>query len=311
MGTRTCHPSATATAAAAVGTAVAAAAAAVTPTVVSSRVGRRQRAVTLVAALGATATAAGGCTPLLSASRPAAAGTTTVIAATPVSPWSAPSPALGLLCPCPPWRAAVGGMSSGSVGEGQGGDVTATATGVVRLPSLETPVEVAEWRDAFLGHAVSGVILRSLTSEDLRDELGVRPLRHRRALLSAIDQLNNDEAAGTPQAAQVAGTFSAIPEFGRILTHLSNVRTVHSWSRLAVQQLILALGVVRLGVIEAGDERRVLYRLVVGFCAAWCVVGVGFAVYGGWRFLRVTKVLDSADMAASKLTSLAVGLLEV
>lgn len=128
----------------------------------------------------------------------------------------------------------------------------------------------------------------------------MRPLRHRRALLGAIDQLNNEEAAGTPQAAQIAGTFSSIPEFGRILTHLSNVRTVHSWSRLAVQQLILALGVVRLGVIEEGDEQRVLYRLVVGICAAWCVVGVGFAVYGGCRFLRVTKILDSAETATSK-----------
>lgn len=128
----------------------------------------------------------------------------------------------------------------------------------------------------------------------------MRPLRHRRALLAAIDQLNDEEAAGTPHAGRVGGTFSSLPEFGRVLTHLSNVRTVHSWSRLAVQQLILALGVVRLGVVEAAEERDVLYRLVLAVCAAWCGVGVGFAVYGGWRFLRVTNILDSAEMQTSK-----------
>lgn len=128
----------------------------------------------------------------------------------------------------------------------------------------------------------------------------MRPLRHRRALLAAIDQLNDEEAAGTPHAGHVGGTFSSLPEFGRVLTHLSNVRTAHSWCRLAVQQLILALGVVRLGVVEAADERDVLYRLVLAVCAAWCVVGVGFAVYGGWRFLRVTSILDSAEMQTSK-----------
>ncbi|KAK1865051.1 hypothetical protein I4F81_007586 [Pyropia yezoensis] len=260
-------------------------------------------------------------TPLLGA-RPRGApvvATTPAAGGAPPWPWTAPPPPPPPppLSPWlwPPWLATAGGMSSGSsvcgsVGGGKGRDDDAAAvTGVVRLPSLESPVEVAEWvaecgfpqyRDAFLGHAVSGVILRSLTSEDLRDELGVRPLRHRRAFLAAIDQLNDEEAAGTPHAGHVGGTFSSLPEFGRVLTHLSNVRTAHSWCRLAVQQLILALGVVRLGVVEAADERDVLYRLVLAVCAAWCVVGVGFAVYGGWRFLRVTSILDSAEMQTSK-----------
>lgn len=111
-----------------------------------------------------------------------------------------------------------------------------------------------------------------------------------------------EEAAGSPHSMGqvVGGGLSSLPEFGRVLTHLSNVRTAHSWSRLAVQQLILALGVVRLGVVDAADERDVLYHLVLAVCAAWCVVGVGFAVYGGWRFLRVTNILDSAEMQTSK-----------
>jgi len=153
---------------------------------------------------------------------------------------------------------------------------------------------------AFLDHAVSGVILRSLTTEDLRDELGVKPLRHRRALIAAIDHLNSEETAGTPHAGLVTGTFSALPEFGRMLTHMSNVRTVHSWQRLAVQQLILAAGVVRLALVELKEEKDVLYRFVLAACSAFCGACVLFAVYGGWRFLKVTSILDSDKRASSK-----------
>jgi len=153
---------------------------------------------------------------------------------------------------------------------------------------------------AFLDHAVSGVILRSLTTEDLRDELGVKPLRHRRALIAAIDQLNSEETAGTPHAGQVTGTCSSLPEFGRMLTHMSNVRTVHSWQRLAVQQLILAEGVVRLALVELKEEKDVLYRFVLAACSAFCVACVLFAVYGGWRFLKVTSILDSDERESSK-----------
>ncbi|OSX78750.1 hypothetical protein BU14_0099s0016 [Porphyra umbilicalis] len=195
------------------------------------------------------------------------------------------------------------GSSHDSVGDPKGG------VGMVQLPALDTPSEVVAWvsdlgfpeyAPAFLDHAVSGVILRSLTTEDLRDELGVKPLRHRRALIAAIDHLNSEETAGTPHAGLVTGTFSALPEFGRMLTHMSNVRTVHSWQRLAVQQLILAAGVVRLALVELKEEKDVLYRFVLAACSAFCGACVLFAVYGGWRFLKVTSILDSDKRASSK-----------
>ncbi len=63
---------------------------------------------------------------------------------------------------------------------------------------------------------MTGDILKTLSSEELRDDLGIDNLRHRRDIGEAIQRLI---AATSPV------TVDALPEHGRILDHLSNVRS--------------------------------------------------------------------------------------
>jgi SAM domain (Sterile alpha motif) len=76
-------------------------------------------------------------------------------------------------------------------------------------------VGFSEYEPAFVANDINGAVLKTLTSEELRDDLQVTNLRHRRDLGLAIQRLI---AATTP------ATVDALPEHGRILDHLSNVR---------------------------------------------------------------------------------------
>lgn len=77
-----------------------------------------------------------------------------------------------------------------------------------------------EYVQAFVINEIDGQVLKTLTSEELRDDLGVTNLRHRRDILDAIRML----IANTQSA-----TVEGLPEHGRILDHLSNVRTYHRY----------------------------------------------------------------------------------
>lgn len=72
----------------------------------------------------------------------------------------------------------------------------------------------SEYEPSFITNDVNGAVLKTLTSEELRDDLNITNLRHRRDLGHAIQRL---VAATTPVA------VAPLPEHGRILDHLSNV----------------------------------------------------------------------------------------
>lgn len=71
--------------------------------------------------------------------------------------------------------------------------------------------------DVFTVNEIDGLVLKTLTSEELRDDLNITNLRHRRDIGHAIARLVE---ATSPV------TVDALPEHGRILDHLSNIRTV-------------------------------------------------------------------------------------
>lgn len=119
--------------------------------------------------------------------------------------------------------------------------------------------------------------LAKLSNAELRDDLHVRPLRHRRELQRALRALHPSEA----HAAR-----SGVPEFGRILVHLSNVRTFHSWLRSGVQTVVFAGAIVRLtpGLRPASVTRP--------FGLALAGAGVGIATYGAARYWSVLRCAD-------------------
>lgn len=72
----------------------------------------------------------------------------------------------------------------------------------------------SEYEPSFVTNDINGAVLKTLTSEELRDDLNITNLRHRRDLGHAIQRLVE---ATTPVA------VAPLPEHGRILDHLSNV----------------------------------------------------------------------------------------
>lgn len=79
-------------------------------------------------------------------------------------------------------------------------------------------VGFSEYEPSFVTNDINGAVLKTLTSEELRDDLNITNLRHRRDLGHAIQRL---VAATTPVA------IAPLPEHGRILDHLSNVCLCH------------------------------------------------------------------------------------
>lgn len=78
----------------------------------------------------------------------------------------------------------------------------------------------------------------------------------------------------------------SVPEFGRILVHLSNVRTFHSWLGTGTQAAIFAVALGRLapGVRDIGLAR--------GAGAGLLAVAVAAQVYGGVRYARVQRRIE-------------------
>lgn len=159
----------------------------------------------------------------------------------------------------------------------------------ISLRKLETEDSVKEWlaeiglemyTEHFCRHGIAGETLYSLTSRDLRDDVGIRNLSHRRRLMEEIARLRTRVR---PVPSRVF-----LPEFGRILDHLSNVRTFHSWLRVGVQQLTFALALERL----APNLRSLKFMSGVAlYCA---LTGSIYLAYGGWRYLHVLKMIDNA-----------------
>lgn len=155
-------------------------------------------------------------------------------------------------------------------------------------PPVETVADVTTWLQglrlpqytpAFATNEITGAVLKTLTPTELRDDLGVSNLAHRRALLRAITLLR--ELDPRPEK-------GSLPEHGRILDHLSNVRTYHSWLRLGLQLLAFALVTLRLA---PAFRSRAVVSAAAFYLAAVAALAFLYAVY---RYRAVARMIERA-----------------
>ena len=156
------------------------------------------------------------------------------------------------------------------------------------VPDVITVEDVQEWLDKigqgeykeeFKKNGVDGEVLKTLTSEELREDLKVENLRDRRDILNATQKLT---------MATKAVPTEGLPEHGRILDHLSNVRTYHSWIRVGVQ--LLGFSIVTLRLTPSLVERGV----VTGASIYFALVGTLALLYGIYRYKNVIVMIEKS-----------------
>mmetsp|Transcript_16042 Transcript_16042/g.34739 ORF Transcript_16042/g.34739 Transcript_16042/m.34739 type:complete len:237 (+) Transcript_16042:351-1061(+) len=156
-------------------------------------------------------------------------------------------------------------------------------------PTVRTVDDVIEWLTAvgypdyietFRVNEVNGEILRTLSSEELRDDLGVQNLKHRRDILDGINELVRETASVQRDA---------LPEHGRILDHLSNVRTYHSWLRIGIQLLSFSVATLRLTPVYRGKE------LTTASSLTFALFGLSVFVYGAIRYRMVINMIERSS----------------
>lgn len=110
--------------------------------------------------------------------------------------------------------------------------------------------------------------LASLTNAELRDDLQVKNLRQRREILAYVRPARS------------------VPEFGRILVHLSNDRTCHSWFSNTIQALIFAGALLRIPPLR---PVAMVWPCALGVV---CSASAG-ATYGVWQYFVVARDVDT------------------
>lgn len=150
--------------------------------------------------------------------------------------------------------------------------------------------------DVFTANEINGAVLKTLTSEELRDDLGVVNLRHRRDLIDAIERLIADSEPVV---------MDPLPEHGRILDHLSNVRSFHSWQRVGVQLLGFAIVTLRL----APNFRGTAVISAASFYFA--IVGVLALLYGIFRYRTVNRMIEQSGAYKSQYSPDRAGVLSI
>mmetsp|Transcript_3846 Transcript_3846/g.5437 ORF Transcript_3846/g.5437 Transcript_3846/m.5437 type:complete len:298 (+) Transcript_3846:838-1731(+) len=95
-----------------------------------------------------------------------------------------------------------------------------------------------EYADKFVENEVDGRTLKTITPQELREEIGVTSPKHRRDILRRLDGLIMSTGCAH---------LDPLPEVGRVLSLLSNVRTYQSWTLVGVQLFIFSVGYMRLG----------------------------------------------------------------
>lgn len=135
-----------------------------------------------------------------------------------------------------------------------------------------------QYKEFFEQQHISGELLPSLENIELRDGLGVTKLRHRREIMKGVHSL--------------CGTSSDrkqrfVPEFGRILIHLSNMRTFHSWITVGLQHFVfgIALNLIAPTFRTSNEIRRASIYI-------WAV-GLGAHLYATARYWSVARVVDT------------------
>lgn len=142
-----------------------------------------------------------------------------------------------------------------------------------------------QYESVFLTNDINGEVLKTLTSEELRDDLGITNLRHRRDILDAVQRLVN---------ATKTVSVDALPEHGRILDHLSNVRTYHSWIRVGVQLLGFSIVTLRLTPNFRGTA------LVTAASFYFAAIGIMALLYGVYRYKSVISMIERSGARTPK-----------
>uniref|UniRef100_A0A7S3ECN3 SAM domain-containing protein n=1 Tax=Rhodosorus marinus TaxID=101924 RepID=A0A7S3ECN3_9RHOD len=124
----------------------------------------------------------------------------------------------------------------------------------------------------FIEQTVDVSLLKSLSLKDLRDELGVTNMSDRRRIFNGILMLLSRDV-----------DKYALPEDGRILTHLFNVRVFNAWIRCAVQLLIFAVAV---NFLVFCDDVTFIRNCAIGAC----IVAIVFLLVGFWRYFVIHRV---------------------
>lgn len=164
-------------------------------------------------------------------------------------------------------------------------------------PEIKSIADVRDWlhsqgfpqyADAFTTNEIDASVLKTLTSEELRDDLFVTNLRHRRQLLDAISKLAAQDTSFPTKKKD------PLPEHGRILDHLSNVRTYHSWIRVGIQFLGFSIVTLRL----APDFRPTATISAAAFYFA--VVGIIALLYGIYRYRQVIQMIERSSTTSPK-----------
>lgn len=146
---------------------------------------------------------------------------------------------------------------------------------VTALFQLLANIGLQRYAQHLQAHRIDLPTLTALSNSELRDDLNIVPLAHRRLILQACE----------PRVAT-----SSIPLFGSILVHLSNMRTFHSFLSNSIQIMVFAFAVLRLAP-EIGDAA------VSDICGGFLVgVAVLLILYGTTAFYRVTTTIERSHM---------------
>ncbi|CAN8077004.1 unnamed protein product [Agarophyton chilense] len=183
--------------------------------------------------------------------------------------------------------------------------VLVASNGGGAAPNVRTVADVQKWladlgfsqyAHVFLTNEVDGVILKTLTSEELRDDLLINNLRHRREILVAIARLVEEEASPDAQK---------LPEHGRILDHLSNVRTYHSWISVGIQFLGFAVVTLRLSPNFRDTN------LITASSIYFSLIGISALVYGVYRYKNVIGMIESSGPSTKHFSPDRVGVVSI
>uniref|UniRef100_A0A7S3EMN2 SAM domain-containing protein n=2 Tax=Rhodosorus marinus TaxID=101924 RepID=A0A7S3EMN2_9RHOD len=119
-----------------------------------------------------------------------------------------------------------------------GRDALVDVIGVDDVVDWINAIGYPEYANKFVENEVDGRTLKTITQQELREEIGVTIPKHRSDILRRLDGL----IMSTSRA-----QLDPIPEIGRVLSLLSNVRTYQSWTLVGIQLFIFSVGYMRLG----------------------------------------------------------------
>mmetsp|Transcript_7497 Transcript_7497/g.22754 ORF Transcript_7497/g.22754 Transcript_7497/m.22754 type:complete len:227 (+) Transcript_7497:110-790(+) len=135
-------------------------------------------------------------------------------------------------------------------------------------------IGMEKYKESFLKNRIDVHMLLTLNARDLREELGVKHLQDRRRIQDSIFFL----------ASNKLGT-GALPEDGRILTHLFNIRIYLSWIRFSIRMIIFAC---ILTFLVTDVARLYIIRSAIIIIVAAMVI----AITAAWRYLTFYNITE-------------------